>query len=242
MIKGLLVDYGGTIDTNGLHWGSVLWESYQKHQVNIDKAAFSKAYSFGERSLAINPIIKPDHTFYDTLYLKIEQQFKFLKENGYEVGDALVASLTKSIANDCNDFAQRTIENAKPILAQLAEKYPIVLVSNFYGNIHKVLEVFGIDHFFKQVIESAVVGIRKPNPEIYKLGADFLGLLPEECVVIGDSFVKDIVPAKELGCKAIWLNVQGWEESAVINNPAHQADIEITDFNQIVEGIKNMNQ
>ena len=242
MVKGVLLDYGGTIDTNGLHWGAVLWDSYQKHQVNVDKAAFSKAYSFGERSLAINPIIKPDHSFYDTLYLKIEQQFKYLKENGYAVGDALVASQTESIAKDCNNFARQTIEKAKPILAQLAENYPLVLVSNFYGNIHKVLEVFGLDHFFKHVIESAVVGIRKPNPEIYKLGAEFLGLLPDECVVIGDSFVKDIVPAKELGCKAIWLNVQGWEESTIISNSAMKADIEITDFNQIVEGINNMNQ
>lgn len=242
MIKGVLLDYGGTIDTNGLHWGAVLWESYQKHQVNVDKAAFSKAYSFGERSLAINPIIKPEHSFYNTLYLKIEQQFKYLKENGYNVGDALVASLTESIATDCNNFAQKTVNNAKPVLTQLAEKYPLVLVSNFYGNIHKVLEVFELNHFFKQVIESAVVGIRKPNPEIYRLGADFLGFLPEECVVIGDSFVKDIVPAKELGCKAIWLNVEGWEESTVIRDSAVKADAEITDFSRITEEINNMNQ
>lgn len=239
MVKGVLLDYGGTIDTNGLHWGAVLWESYQKHQVNVDKAAFSKAYSYGERSLAINPIIKPDHTFYDTLYLKIEQQFKFLKENGFTAEEDLVAFFTKSIAVDCNSFAQETIEKAKPVLAQLAEKYPLVLVSNFYGNIHKVLEVFGINHYFEHVIESAVVGIRKPNPEIYKLGADFVKLLPQECAVVGDSFPKDIVPAKELGCKAIWLNVEGWEDAVTRNESAVKADVEITDFNQVIEAINN---
>ena len=241
MVKGVLLDYGGTIDTNGLHWGAVLWESYQKHLVNVDKTAFSKAYSFGERSLAINPIIKPDHTFYDTLYLKIEQQFKFLKENGFAAEEDLMASLAKSIADDCNNFAQETIEKAKPVLAQLAENYPLVLVSNFYGNIRKVLEVFGIGHYFKHVIESAVVGIRKPNPEIYKLGADFVKLLPQECVVIGDSFPKDIVPAKELGCKAIWLNVEGWEDSVTRNESVIKADVEITDFNQVIDAIKNLN-
>jgi len=237
MVKGMLIDYGGTIDTNGLHWGSVLWESYQKHEINIDKAAFSKAYSFGERSLAINPIIKPEHSFYDTLFLKIEQQFKFLAENGYGVIDEKFVS---AIAKDCNDFAQTTVNNAKPVLEKLAAVYPLVLVSNFYGNIHKVLEVFGIDHFFKQVIESAVVGIRKPNPLIYKLGVDFLELLPEECVVVGDSFVKDIEPAKELGCKTIWINVKGWDEPGTAAEI--QSDSEISDFSRIPEEIEKLNQ
>lgn len=238
MVKGVLIDYGGTIDTNGLHWGAVLWNSYQKHQINVDKAAFSQAYSFGERSLAINPIIEPEHSFYDTLYLKIEQQFKFLKDNGYHVEDSLIASL----ATDCNHFAQTTVNNAKPVLKDLAKDYPLILVSNFYGNIHKVLSVFGIDHYFRHVIESAVVGIRKPNPQIYKLGVDFLGFAPEECVVIGDSFPKDIVPAKELGCKAIWINVQGWDESTSVSHPLVNADAEVKDFAGIPEEIKKLNQ
>ena len=239
MVKGMLIDYGGTIDTNGLHWGSVLWESYQKHEIDVDKAAFSKAYSFGERSLAINPIIKPEHSFYDTLCLKIEQQFKFLKDNGYGTQEERLVS---SIAKDCNDFAQQTVNNAKPLLEELARIYPLVLVSNFYGNINTVLEVFGIKHYFKQVIESSVVGIRKPNPLIYKLGVDFLGLLPEECVVVGDSFVKDIVPAKELGCKTIWLNVAGWDEPGTSIDPEVQSDSEISDFAQIEQEIEKLNQ
>jgi len=237
MIKGVLIDYGGTIDTNGLHWGSVLWESYQKFNVGVNKDAFSKAYSFGERSLAINPIIKPEHSFYDTLILKVEQQFKNLNENGFDTDESLI----QSIAADCNQFAQETINNAKPVLATLAEKYPLILVSNFYGNIQTVLEVFGISQYFPKIVESAVVGVRKPDPRIYKIGADILNLPPEACVVIGDSFVKDIVPAKQLGSKAIWLNVTGWEESPA-SNPAYHADSEISDFSKVLEEIENLNQ
>ena len=238
MVKGVLIDYGGTIDTNGLHWGSVLWDSYQWNKVDVDKASFAKAYSFGERSLALNPIIQPEHSFYETLVLKVEQQFKFLSDNGFE-GNFLTDTLVKTISKDCNDFALLSINKAKPTLQKLAEKYPLVLVSNFYGNIHKVLQVFEIDHFFETVIESAVVGIRKPNPEIYKLGADFLKLTPQECAVVGDSFPKDIVPAKELGCKAIWLNVEGWEDSVTHNESLVKADVEITDFNQVIKAINN---
>ena len=44
-------------------------------------------------------------------------------------------------------------------------------------------------------------------------------------VVVGDSFSKDMLPAKKVGCKVIWLKGEGWEEEtddslpdAVINN------------------------
>ncbi len=47
-----------------------------------------------------------------------------------------------------------------PVLKELSEKYPLVLVSNFYGNVETVLKDFGIDTYFKEIIESAVVGVR----------------------------------------------------------------------------------
>jgi FMN phosphatase YigB (HAD superfamily) len=233
MIKGILLDYGGTIDTNGLHWANVLWESYQHNQVNVDRDAFSNAYKFGERALAIKPIIAPHHVFYDVLFLKVEQQFAFLRENGHEVDDAAIAA----IANECNLFARTTVEKAAPVLAKLSQKYPLVMVSNFYGNIQNVLKDFGIAHYFQAVVESAVVGVRKPDPQIYQLGIDSLGFLPEECVVIGDSYSKDIVPSNTLGCKALWLNVKGWEDAADHEQKVSVADVEITDFDQTPEAI-----
>ncbi|MCF2487213.1 HAD family hydrolase [Dyadobacter sp. CY347] len=232
MIKGILFDYGGTIDTNGLHWANVLWESYQRNQVNVDRDAFAEAYKYGERALAIKPIIEPHHVFYDVLFLKVEQQFSFLKEKGFELNDAAI----ETIASECNQFAHTTVEKAAPVLAELAQKYPLVMVSNFYGNIHAVLQDFGISDYFQAVVESAVVGVRKPNPQIYQLGIDQLALAPEECVVIGDSYSKDIQPAKSLGCKTIWLNVKGWDE-ADTDFRVSDADVEITDFAQIADTI-----
>ena len=84
-------------------------------------------------------------------------------------------------------------------------RYAEVLADDLY-----VLHEFGFDGLFLKVIESAVVGIRKPDPRIFLLGVDALGLKPEEVTVVGDSLDKDIFPAHEAGCQTVWLRGEGW--------------------------------
>ena len=61
-----------------------------------------------------------------------------------------------------------------------------------------------------------MVGVRKPDPAIFRLGVEALGLKPEEVLVVGDSYRKDIVPAESIGCHVLWLKGKGWtaEEDA----------------------------
>ncbi|MFC6099046.1 HAD family hydrolase [Olivibacter domesticus] len=235
MLKGVLIDYGGTIDTNGRHWANVIWEAYMSVNVNVTKEQFMNAYAFGERALAINPIIKPYHTFKDVLCLKLEQQLEFLSLKGSTESDKI-----DKMVGYCMEIVRGTIKKAKPTLDIIHAQYPMVLVSNFYGNIQAVLRDLHIDHYFNGVVESAIVGVRKPNPEIYSLGVAEIGLLPQECVVIGDSFKKDILSGKEAGCKTLWLNVDGFIED-LEGAGAEIADIQITDFSQIPAALEKLN-
>lgn len=212
MIKGILFDYGGTIDSNGKHWAEVLWSIYQRQHVPVSKEVFRQAFAYTERHLAVNPLIKPNHNFLHLLEIKVKCQFDFLfaeghldKERNHFSGEM------HQIALDANQYAIKYINAAKPVLDQLYQKYPMVLVSNFYGNLSSVLEEYGIKHYFKSIVESALVDVRKPNPEIFSLGVKALQLLPEECVVIGDSYKKDIEPGHLAGCQTIWLKNAGWE-------------------------------
>ena len=120
------------------------------------------------------------------------------------------------IAAFCDQAARTCIDEARPMLEQLHQRYPLMLVSNFYGNIDEVLRDYGIRHLFKGIIESAVVGVRKPNPTLFRLGVDALELEPSEVLVVGDSLRKDIEPAERLGCQVLWLKGKGWtaEEDA----------------------------
>ena len=230
-IKGIIFDYGGTIDSNGMHWAEAIWEAYQKKHVPVEKSIFREAYVYAERALGKNPIIQSHHTFLDMMQLKIEIQFEWLKENRYLSVAEANEQLCRDVAYECYHFAKQATQNAIPILKGLTTKYPLVLVSNFYGNISSVLKDFNLDLFFPTIIESAVVGIRKPDPGIFNLGVEALGIPAEEVVVIGDSYDKDMIPASSIGCKTIWLKGLGWD--AYKGNET--ADLIIRDFAELNE-------
>ncbi len=211
MIKGFIFDYGGTLDTDGCHWGRMIWHAFERAGVAVGEADFREAYVYGERFLAANAVIQPGHTFRQTLDLKLRVEMEHLVGNGvWPVSAKAVAAKHDAVLADLYNKVKSTIRKNRAILARIGREYPLVLVSNFYGNLSAVLAEFHLDGVFREVIESASVGMRKPDPRIYRLGVDALGLRPDEVVVVGDSFRNDILPAKELGCHAFWLKGEGW--------------------------------
>jgi putative hydrolase of the HAD superfamily len=211
-IKGIIFDYGGTIDTNGMHWAEVIWMSCEALHIPVSKDVFREAYVQGERTLARNRIILPNHNFWHVLRLKAETQVQWLTDNGYLSENVDFTKYTTGIADWCYAYVQTAVSIALPIIRKLSEKYPLAIVSNFYGNMETVLKDFHLATFFHAIVESSVVGVRKPDPEIFRLGVEALGLTSGEVVVIGDSYDKDIVPATTAGCQTIWLKRTGWSK------------------------------
>ena len=254
-IKGIIFDYGGTLDTRGDHWSEVLWQGYEhfgigvaadeevEPGVSIHKQAFRDAYVYGERALAVNPIVTPDFHFEDILREKLILELNFLAgkelletgkddtEKQAKLGndsdassESLLLSLSDSeihqiavdMAHYINAKTLDLLQENKQVLEHLKEAgYPMVLVSNFYGNINQVLKDAEIDGYFKEVIESAVVGVRKPNPAIFALGVCALDLPASQVLVVGDTYGKDIIPAHKLGCHTLWIKGLQWEEKHV---------------------------
>ena len=254
-IKGIIFDYGGTLDTRGDHWSEVLWQGYEhfgigvaddeevEPGVSIHKQAFRDAYVYGERALAVNPIVTPDFHFEDILREKLILELKFLAgkelletgkddaEKQAKLGndsdassESLLLSLSDSeihqiavdMAHYINAKTLDLLQENKQVLEHLKQAgYPMVLVSNFYGNINQVLKDAEIDGYFKDVIESAVVGVRKPNPAIFALGVCALDLPASQVLVVGDTYGKDIIPAHKLGCHTLWIKGLQWEEKQV---------------------------
>ncbi len=223
-MKAILFDYGATLDTFGQHWGMVIWHGYEHFAIPVTEAQYREAYVYGERTLGSKEIIRQTDTFLTTLKVKIDLQFDYLRDSGTwlpecderaEKHDALVEYLYSGLL--------RNMEHTRQVLSQLREKgIPMALVSNFYGNVETVLGEMQLRDFFCDVIESAQVGIRKPDPRLYALGVEALRkkLLPEhldesDILVVGDSIQKDIIPAKSLGCKTAWFKGEGWKKEPV---------------------------
>ena len=236
MIKGILFDYGGTIDTNGIHWAEVIWEHYRKYDLPVSKTDFIQAYRYGERTLAKNGIIEPSHGFCDVMIRKIKFQFEWLEKNGIPLPSSEIAS----IAEDCTYFAEYAVATTLPILKQLAAKYALGVVSNFYGNLRTVLHDFGILDLFDIIIESAASGVRKPDPHIYELGVQALGYPATECVVVGDSFRNDIAPAIQAGCRAVWLKGTGFEGDEQAAYAPYRANAVISDLADLLPALETI--
>ena len=223
-IQASIFDYGGAIDTNALHWREVLWEGYRHTNIPVSKEEFRQSYVFAERALAKHPYIQPEHNFLDLLTIKCDLETQDLVNRGvWLVSDTERKIQSDAVANYCYQYVLNVLEVSRPVIATLAEKYPLVLVSNFYGNIETILKDFHLE-YFQHIVESAVVGVRKPDPQIFQLGVDALreimGKTAEELpahdiLVVGDSYSKDILPATKIGCQTVWLKGIGWDNETV---------------------------
>lgn len=248
-IKGVIFDFGGTLDTRGDHWSEVIYDGYRHMGVVVDKMAYRNAYVYGERALAVNPIVTPDFHFVDILRTKIRLQLQFLamrpllptgkddaeRQAGtsrqIDMDDEQIDTLANSMAQYINGVTNELLAQNRCVLEYLREKgLPMVLVSNFYGNIATVLRDAHLDGYFKHIVESAVVGVRKPNPAIFALGVCALDLPASQVVVVGDTFGKDIVPARQLGCHTIWIKGRQWEDKVCDES---LCDAVISDLQQI---------
>ena len=174
-LKGIIFDYGGTLDTCGQHWGKKLWHAYERQHVPVTEQQFRDAYVYGERTLGRNPIIKPDYTFHRTLSTKIRLEMEHLcTHNAWDASEEEFRAKHQAVLDDLYAEVQATTAHSIGVLRELHERYPMVLVSNFYGNIECVLHEFGFDGLFLDIVESAIVGVRKPDPRIFELGVEKL--------------------------------------------------------------------
>lgn len=70
-----------------------------------------------------------------------------------------------------------------------AERFKLAVGSSgMAANVDFVLEKCGISEYFDVIVNGEMVTRGKPDPEIYLRAANLLGLNPEECVVVEDSF------------------------------------------------------
>jgi putative hydrolase of the HAD superfamily len=92
-----------------------------------------------------------------------------------------------------------------PALEALRSRYRLGVLANQERWIRDVMARDGIDRFFDVWAVSAEVGADKPDPALFRHALTKAGAAPERCAMVGDRLDNDILPARELGMRTVWL-------------------------------------
>lgn len=129
---------------------------------------------------------------------------------------------------------EKLYPDTKMILEILSQKYKLGVIANQVAGTKDRLDNWGIGKYFDVVVASAEAECAKPDLKIFNLALEQAGCKPNEAVMIGDRLDNDIVPAKQLGMKTIWVR-QGFAKYQSISNETEKPDFIIDSISDILD-------
>ena len=87
--------------------------------------------------------------------------------------------------------------------------YRLGVISNADGRVPALLESVGLARHFEFIIDSELVGVSKPDPRIFAMGVERMGVPPASCLYVGDLYAIDVVGARGAGLEALLLDPFG---------------------------------
>lgn len=226
-ITTLLFDFGGTLNSNGDHWGALFRRRWCEEGEGLSVEECEEAYIFSERELVRRGLEL--ESFQETLRLQVALQHDRLGRSHGDGGHGIA-----------DEFYAQTVERMAEIRRLFAEfhgAFRIGIVSNFYGNLRRVCDEFELTPYLSLLVDSAIEGIRKPDTALWRLAMERLAAGPDDTAIIGDSWKNDIGPGNELGCTTIWYRGLEWRPA----DPGWSADFEVSSLDElraVIVGLK----
>ena len=118
-------------------------------------------------------------------------------------------------------------------LQLLEKKYHLGIIANQIPGVEKRLEGMGIRQYFDVIVSSAEEGVAKPDPRIFNIALTRAGCPPEQAVMIGDRIDNDIVPAKQMGMKTVWIK-QGVGKYWHIQGDSETPEYEVNSLSELL--------
>ena len=115
----------------------------------------------------------------------------------------------------------------KPMLQQLAERFPLVAITNGNADIQQM----GIGDLFQFALRAGPDGRMKPFPDMFLTAAQRLNIAPHQLLHIGDHVKSDVLGALQAGCQSAWLNLTPGSVTTLKTLP----HLEISDVLDLVE-------
>lgn len=191
----MLLDFGGTLDADGLTWKERFYRLWRDEAAAESREAFDPIFYAADDAL-VGAI--PITLSFDATVRRLAQG----------IAAALAMDDERVIARVADRFladAHRHLERNRALLERLRPRYRLGIVSNFYGNLETVCHNVSVRQLLEIVVDSVRVGISKPDPRIFMKALDGLGVEPADAVFVGDSAARDMAGARALGIRHIWL-------------------------------------
>ena len=132
--------------------------------------------------------------------------------NAFGKGNKCVLDLT----GIWNNIKVKLFDDALPTLKELKGDYRVGLITNTQSFALDFFYETGFFDIFDYACLSFDVGLLKPDPEIFRLTLDKLGVEPEEAMIVGDNLESDIKGAEAVGIKGVLIkrpyNKLSWKE------------------------------
>ena len=202
--KALLFDFGGTLDSDGVPWKERFYRIYRAEAVEWDFATFEQFFHASDDSLTEETL--GDVGYQATL---LEQVGRVLR-----AGNRFDAVLAQRISERFHHESLVCLARNRILLKELSKHYRLAIVSNFYGNLEFLCREIGYAELFETVIDSARIGVAKPDVAIFTAALERLDCLPAQAILIGDNPLRDMAAAKALSMPHIWLNTINSERPA----------------------------
>lgn len=133
---------------------------------------------------------------------------------------------------------ERLYPETVEVLKALKAKYKIGVIANQSLGTAARLQAWGILQFIDLVIASAEEGVSKPDPRIFEIALGRADCKAEHAVMIGDRIDNDVVPAKKMGMKTVWIRQGGgglWQ----LQGPEQQPDFTVDNLGELVKIFRN---
>jgi putative hydrolase of the HAD superfamily len=222
-----------------VHWLDRFLVHYRSAGIEISRTELDSAFDHATRIGYGATKIVARFGLTDLVRFLVGHQFEYLRQSGptkvravLEEGGAkgrhrIVEAITTSFVSQ----TMAGLEHSREVMAALDGRFKLGVVSNFYGNLDRVLADARLERYFAAVVDSSRVGIFKPEPGIYQDALKKMRAAPAETAMVGDSLTKDCAPAKALGMRTVWLRADS--NRALAENEDSLADVTIQSIDQV---------
>jgi HAD superfamily hydrolase (TIGR01509 family) len=195
-IRGILFDYGGTLDGPASHWLDRFVALYREAGVDRPLADIKAAFYRADDAAYVEPGLA-EANLTRLMEFHVGRQLQSLAIERPDLHRHLVARFLA--------LSEAALAASRAVLALLARRFRLGVVSNFYGNVGRILADAGFAPLLTIIVDSSRVGLSKPDPRLYTYAADALGLPAGEVLHVGDSYERDVVAAHRAGLRTAWL-------------------------------------